>query len=378
MIILTESNPCRGITCPYGDCVIDRNNNPVCKCLPKCEPVVKPVCGSNGMNFDNECKLRQYACTNKIKDLGVLKEGNCAGEGCGTVKKCEYFSFCNGTGHDAACICPTNMSCEYQTEAPVCGNDSKEYHNECFLRVASCKQKKTIYIKSHGQCDLCSGQVCRFGSHCVNGQCVCPRYCESGGDLVCASDGGRYRNRCEMRKAACEQKTTLYEDLCKDEPNVNPSEGSGDGSGEGSGDEEEAGSGDGETEDGDGEKVESLILCDSSICPYGGYCQIRKGKVECICDLDCDAVRAPVCGSDGKTYGNLCEMKEEACRTKRKIQEIPMENCNDIAEEPCDGESPLVDPSTGMDYNCAVWHGVCPPRSYCHLQYGKCCAEGKY
>ena len=49
----------------------------------------------------------------------------------------------------------------------------------------------------------------------------------------------------------------------------------------------------------------------------------------------------------------------------------------EISEEPCDGYPPLVDPVTGLDYNCSSWHGVCPRRSYCHLKHGKCCGEGR-
>lgn len=48
----------------------------------------------------------------------------------------------------------------------------------------------------------------------------------------------------------------------------------------------------------------------------------------------------------------------------------------DLEEEACDGNAALVNLVTGQDYNCSS--EACPPNSYCHLQFGKCCKEGRY
>jgi len=37
-----------------------------------------------------------------------------------------------------------------------------------------------------------------------------------------------------------------------------------------------------------------------------------------------------VCGSDGKSYGNACQMKEEACRKQVILEERPMDNCEGL------------------------------------------------
>lgn len=36
----------------------------------------------------------------------------------------------------------------------------------------------------------------------------------------------------------------------------------------------------------------------------------------------------PVCGSDGRNYGNQCEMQEAACKANKSIVEVDAENCD--------------------------------------------------
>ena len=35
-----------------------------------------------------------------------------------------------------------------------------------------------------------------------------------------------------------------------------------------------------------------------------------------------------MCGSDGKTYGNICQMDEESCNQQKEILQIDLDNCN--------------------------------------------------
>ena len=41
-----------------------------------------------------------------------------------------------------------------------------------------------------------------------------------------------------------------------------------------------------------------------------------KHQGEC-CESPCPPVRSPFCATDGKTYGNSCELKIENCKRKR-------------------------------------------------------------
>ena len=48
-------------------------------------------------------------------------------------------------------------------------------------------------------------------------------------------------------------------------------------------------------------------------------------------------------------------------------------------EELCDGNTALVNPTTGYDYDCMNGRETCPAGSYCHRvdSSAKCCKEGK-
>ena len=41
--------------------------------------------------------------------------------------------------------------------------------------------------------------------------------------------------------------------------------------------------------------------------------------------------RDPVCGSNGRSYGNLCQMREEACREQIILEKRPMDNCQGLS-----------------------------------------------
>ena len=50
--------------------------------------------------------------------------------------------------------------------------------------------------------------------------------------------------------------------------------------------------------------------------------------------------------------------------------------------KPCNGELPVVDPSTGQDLDCGngPLRQDCPSDSYCHQtpHFAKCCRKGKF
>ncbi|XP_059474597.1 follistatin isoform X2 [Neocloeon triangulifer] len=53
-------------------------------------------------------------------------------------------------------------------------------------------------------------------------------------------------------------------------------------------------------------------------------CAMRNGRPKCVCEPECRAVgrhqRGPVCGSDGRSYRNVCRLRKRACRQKSAVQ----------------------------------------------------------
>lgn len=58
------SDACSHVECPKGsECLVNRTTNLAeCICRPYCKPHYKPVCGSDGVMYENHCELHRASC----------------------------------------------------------------------------------------------------------------------------------------------------------------------------------------------------------------------------------------------------------------------------------------------------------------------------
>lgn len=165
------------------------------------------------------------------------------------------------------------------------------------------------------QVTLASHDECQSKPRAVNRRC--PSFCQAIYRPVCGSNRRTYDNECQLRMAACrgEQVVKASEGKCTSKPNP------------------------------DDQDCPSLCpnvfqpVCGSNGQTYSNECQLKiavcqgeqvtqVSEGECgrpgpACMQLCSADYKPVCGSDGRTYPNECNLEVAACngRDVRKISE---------------------------------------------------------
>ena len=63
--------------------------------------------------------------------------------------------------------------------------------------------------------------------------------------------------------------------------------------------------------------------CDSLDCKYYSYCTVPpSGIATCKCPdpAACGASKNRVCGTDGLTYDNICQLTSEACKRYHEVR----------------------------------------------------------
>ncbi|XP_070111724.1 agrin isoform X14 [Equus caballus] len=362
-----------GAVCLAGQCV-----------CPRCErPMPGPVCGSDGVTYGSTCELREAACRQQtqIKEAraGPCEQAECGsgGSGSGEDGECEQ-ELCRGRGgiwdedsEDGLCVC--DFSCQSVLRSPVCGSDGVTYGSECELKKTRCESGRELYVAVQGACQgptlaplppavpphcaqtpygCCQDNItaargvglagcpssCQcnphgaYGSTCdpALGQCSCRPgvgglrcdRCEPGfwnfRGIVTDGRSGCTPCSCDPRGAVrddCEQMTGL----CSCKPGV-------------------AGPKCGQCPDGRAlgpagcETVSSVPeTCAEIRCEFGASCVEEAGSAHCVCPtptcLGANATK--VCGSDGVTYGNECQLRTIACRQGLDISIQSLGPCQD-------------------------------------------------
>ncbi|XP_078614892.1 agrin-like isoform X19 [Branchiostoma floridae x Branchiostoma japonicum] len=340
---------CENVKCGFGATCTVIDGNPMCECDTVCPAEFRPVCGSDGVSYNNMCYLQAEACE-KQQEIRKVDDRLC--NGCENTT-CRFGAICqSSSSNEALCVCP--KAC-IEVYSPVCGSDGKTYSNKCELEVASCNLQRDIRAVADMPCEdmECGGTRCGPYQECVDDKCQCPTVCTAIYDPVCGSDGKTYGSECKLAVEACRDGLSVVVQA----PGPCEFEGSGSGSGE----EPDEGSGGGPRN-----PDEEFDFCDEGTnCRFGGKCMDMdpdsEGE-ECICETKCSGDIKPVCGSDKETYENECRLKLAACTLQRNIRLM--------SNGPC--------PDRVKVFRQQFFSDVPPaPKTDCKETTYKCCPDGK-
>ena len=75
--------------------------------------------------------------------------------------------------------------------------------------------------------------------------------------------------------------------------------------------------------------IEPRDACAKKQCSNYANCQVQPDGItaKCVCSEICQTKKDPVCGDNGETYENECQLRAASCKTKQPISVASKGEC---------------------------------------------------
>ncbi|XP_066956646.1 uncharacterized protein [Macrobrachium rosenbergii] len=249
---------------------------------------------------------------------------------------------------------------------PVCGTNNLAYRNECHLQVAACNSN--IRKRNDGPCVAAESRDC-------------DRSCPTSYQPFCATNGVTYDNRCKLAIATCLDANIKerYEGVCPIQ--YSAAESANSGSSGGARPSIQTSSNGARPSVGQAVRPVVQTLSDSSRPASAPASVVNTQQPPRNCEDNCTPGFRPVCGTDNQVYGNDCLLRVAICKNPRlgklndgvctgfRNPECSAQNCERIANPVCG--------SDGRTYEnmCVLRNRACVDNSLLRLHDGPCSAQ---